>query len=69
MRRPRTQKLVSMSREYGRVLDCEEKGIGEDREKWTKDLAERHKWIWEKKLEEDLEEAVAMLEGGKARVT
>ena len=69
VRRPRTQKLVSMSREYGRVLDCEGKGIGEDMEKWRKDLAERHKWIWEKKLEEDLEEAVAMLEGGKARVT
>ena len=69
VRRPRTQKLVSMSREYGRVLDCEGKGIGEDREKWRKDLADRHKWIWEKKLEEDLEEAVAMLEGGKARVS
>ena len=51
------------------MLDCEGKGIGEDREKWGKDFAERHKWIWEKNLEEDLEEAVAMLEGRKARIT
>ena len=30
VRRPRTQKLVSTSRECRRVLDCEGKGIGKD---------------------------------------
>ena len=63
VRRPRRQKMVSTSREAGLVMDCEGVGIGEDKGKWKEDLRKRHKWIWEHRLEEDLEVGLRVLRG------
>ncbi|KAK4693668.1 salicylate hydroxylase, partial [Lecanoromycetidae sp. Uapishka_2] len=70
VRRPRTQKLVTTSREAGELYDCEEEGVGDDREAMRRNLGERYKWIWEKNSEEDLDMAMGMLKGvrGKARL-
>lgn len=68
IRRGRTQRLVTTSRECGRVFDCEGTGIEEDREAWRRDLKGRHKWIWDNDLEVDLREGLKMLKGQKARL-
>lgn len=66
VRRPRTQKLVTTSRETGELYDLEAEGVGDDADKLRENLATRYKWIWEKDLEGDLAEAVGML-GVKAQ--
>ena len=68
IRRGRTQRLVTTSRECGRLFDCEGTGIEEDREAWRRDLMERHKWIWDNDLEVDLREGVKMLKCQKVRL-
>lgn len=68
VRRGRTQRLVTTSRECGRVFECEGTGIEEDREAWRRDLKERHKWIWDNDLDVDLRESLKMLKGQKARL-
>lgn len=68
IRRGRTQRLVTTSRECGRVFDCEGTGIEDDREAWRRVLQERHKWIWDNDLEVDLREGLKMLKGQKARL-
>lgn len=57
LRRPRTQKLVTTSRDAGRLYDMQMPGVGEDVEKIKSNLAERWKWIWDFDLEEHVEEA------------
>lgn len=61
VRRPRTQKLVTSSREAGELYDCEVEGTLDDKEALKRNLSGRYKWIWEKRLEEDLEEAMGVL--------
>ena len=62
VRRPRAQKLVSTSRTNGELYECEMEGVGDDREAMKKTLTTRYRWIWEKRLEEDMEQAVGMLQ-------
>ena len=58
---------MATSREAGEVYEYEALGIGDDREAFREDSAGRYKWIWEKRLVEDSEEAMKVLrgEGGK----
>lgn len=65
VRRPRTQKLVTTSRDAGELYELEKEGVWDDVDKLRENLGTRYKWVWEKKLEEDLAEAMGML-GGKA---
>ena len=65
VRRPRAQKLVKTSRECGVVVDCEDEEVGDDVEKFRENMLTRYHWIWEKRLEDDLEEAMGVLEGWK----
>lgn len=65
VRRPRTQKLVTTSREMGEVYELEAEGVMDDVDKLREDLATRFRWIWEEDLEEELAEAMGML-GGKS---
>ena len=63
VRRPRTQKLVTTSREAGEVYELEAEGVKDDAVKLRENLTTRYRWIWEKNLEEDLAEAMGMLGG------
>lgn len=63
VRRPRTQKLVTTSREAGELYECEAEGIQDNKEALRRNLEARYKWIWEKHLEDDLDEAMKMLKG------
>lgn len=65
VRRPRTQKLVTTSRDAGELYELEEEGVEDDADKLRERLSTRYRWIWEHNLEEDLAEAMGML-GGKA---
>ena len=61
VRRPRTQKLVTTSRECGEVYELEGKGIGNNKDALLENLSTRYKWIWEENLEDDLANAMNML--------
>jgi len=68
VRRPRSQKLVTTSREGGLLYDMEQQGIGEDVEKIKDRLTERMKWIWEFDLQAHVDEAVRMMKGETAKL-
>ncbi|KAH6952459.1 hypothetical protein BKA56DRAFT_564402 [Ilyonectria sp. MPI-CAGE-AT-0026] len=59
----RTQKLVTTSREAGHLWHFEMEG--DDIEKIKENLKDRMNWIWNKNLDEDIEEAVAGFGEGK----
>ena len=65
MRRPRTQKLVTTSRDAGELYELEAEGVRDDADRLRENLAQRYSWIWEEKLEDELAEAMSIL-GGKA---
>ena len=56
IRRPRTQKLVTTSKEAGELWDLEAAGIGDDMEKFRADVQVRMDWIWDVDLEGQLRE-------------
>lgn len=58
VRRPRTQRVVTTSRECGILLDFEGEGIGDDISKIQRNLEERMEWIWNKQIDDDVQEAV-----------
>ena len=55
VRRPRTQKVVATSRAAGELLDFESKEFEDDVDAIKKNLDQRYKWIWNKRIEEDFE--------------
>ncbi|OCL10202.1 mannitol 1-phosphate dehydrogenase [Glonium stellatum] len=61
IRRPRTQKLVTTSREAGMLYECEL--TGDDLVKLQQNLATRMNWIWNEDLERELEEAKMLMHG------
>lgn len=63
VRRPRTQRLVARSRREGFVLSFLEPplGIGDDLKKNRFDVRDAFYWIWDFKLEDQLEEAKKLL--------
>ena len=66
VRRPRTQKLVTTSKEAGEIYDFER--LGDDIEKITENLQARFGWIWEEDLDAQLEKALAFLKEAKAKL-
>ena len=60
VRRPRTQKLVTTSRDAGELYEMER---GDDVERVKEDLAGRYEWIWGVELEDELERAREILGG------
>ncbi|CAD6573689.1 MAG: hypothetical protein ASARMPREDX12_006203 [Alectoria sarmentosa] len=58
VRRPRTQKLVTTSREAGELYELEAEGVGDDADALRENLRTRYRWIWEEDLEQDLAEAL-----------
>src|SRR5256885_2659999 len=53
MRRQRTQRLVTTSRDCGETYELENKDVGADVQKLTRNLDERQRWIWDHNLESD----------------
>lgn len=61
LRRPRTQKLVTTSREAGTLYEFQEPDILDDIEKVKADIDQRLRWIWNVNIEELCQEAVSLL--------
>lgn len=61
IRRPRSQKLVTTSREAGEIYEFEGVGIGDDVRAIKADLDRRWEWIWQEDLPKELEEAQRLL--------
>ena len=63
VRRPRTQRLVERSRRTGNVHSLQEPplGVGDDVEKNRLDAMDAYYWIWNFRLEDQLEEAKKLL--------
>ena len=57
VRRPRTQKLVTTSREAGRLWDFELEGHEDDVDALQRNMENRMQWIWNHDLRADLERA------------
>ena len=55
VRRERTQKLVSTSREAGHLWDLELEGVGGDVDKLKANIDKRMLWIWNENLEAEAE--------------
>lgn len=62
VRRPRSQKVVSTSREAGQVIAMRAEGVGEDIEKMARNLKTRMHWIWGRDLGAQNAEAERLFE-------
>ncbi|KAI9712689.1 MAG: hypothetical protein M1820_001310 [Bogoriella megaspora] len=58
VRRPRTQRLVTTSRDAACLYEFQKLGIGDDPEKLRADLEGRMKWVWDVDLNQHLAEAM-----------
>ncbi len=62
VRRPRSQRVVTTSREAGRLYGMMAEGVGGDLEKIRERTGRRMEWIWNRDLERQNGEAVALFE-------
>lgn len=62
LRRPRSQKLVTTSRDAGQLYDFQKEGILDDPQKLRDDIEQRMRWIWEIDMEEHCTDAVKIME-------
>lgn len=62
VRRPRSQRVVKTSRESGMLFSMLTKGVGSDVEKIRERTETRMHWIWNRDLEKQNAEAVALFE-------
>jgi salicylate hydroxylase len=61
IRRPRSQKVVTTSREAAALYNFEDEELGSDLEKIKRRLDERYRWIWEEDMEEQKRSAMELL--------
>jgi salicylate hydroxylase len=62
VRRPRSQKVVTTSREAGKLYEFEDEELGQDLEKIRRRLEMRYNWIWNEDLPQQLKKAEDMME-------
>ena len=62
IRRPRCQRVVETSREYGKLIGMHSEGVGEDLEKMKEHLETRLHWIWQRDQMSQLNGAVELFE-------
>ena len=62
IRRPRSQKIVTTSRDSGRLTAMREEGIGDDIKKIGEKMSTRMHWIWNRDLAAQNREAVTLFE-------
>lgn len=67
LQRPRSQKLVTTSRDGGLLYDMQLPGVGGDMEKIKDHLSRRMKWIWEVDLQARVEDVKRRF-NGQARI-
>lgn len=61
VRRPRSQLVVTTSKEAGRLYEMEHDEVGTDLDKARENLLTRCNWIWENDVKEQLREAEAVM--------
>ena len=61
VRRPRSQKVVTTSREAGMLYEYEGTGVGANEDKIRETLKGMYEWIWSEDLDRQLEEAERVL--------
>ncbi len=61
-RRPRSQKLVTTSRDAGLLYDFQKQGILDDPRKLKEDIEQRFKWIWEIDMDKHCADAVRLMD-------
>ena len=64
VRRVRTQRVVSTSRETGRLISFRGEGIGDDLEKLREILSNRAHWLWNRDMAAQNKEALLLFEEG-----
>ncbi len=57
VRRERTQKLVTTSRDAGTLYEFQKPGVGDDVDKARADLDGRMRWVWDLDMQQHVEEA------------
>lgn len=62
VRRARTQRVVSTSRDAGQLISFRAEGVGSDLEKLREVLSYRIHWIWNRDMEEQNREAKQLLQ-------
>lgn len=62
IRRPRAQRIVETSREFGRLLGMHLEGVGEDLEKMRELLETKMHWIWQRDQTAQLNGAVELFQ-------
>jgi salicylate hydroxylase len=65
VRRPRSQKVVTTSREAAAIYEFEDEKLGTDLELIKRTLEQRYDWIWDEDLHEQLRKAQNVM-GSKA---
>ena len=60
IRRPRTQRMVTTSRESGELLGWKLPGVGSDLEKIREKLVTRMRWLWNRDMHAQNESAVKL---------
>lgn len=67
LQRPRSQKLVTTSRQGGLLYDLQLPDVEDDMDKIKEHLSQRMKWIWEEDPQARVEEARTMFDGQEAK--
>ena len=62
VRRPRSQKIVTTSREAGDLMGMRKEGVGDDVVKMKKEMETRMHWIWGRDLKAQNKEAVRLFQ-------
>jgi salicylate hydroxylase len=62
VRRPRTQRVVTTSREAGLLLSMRNPSVGGDLQKIKELVETRMLWMWDKDMNEQVQDAVNMME-------
>lgn len=66
IRRPRTQRVVTTSREMGELVALRLPGIGEDLEKFKENMEWRMDWMWHRDIAGEANEAKIIFDKLKA---
>lgn len=61
VRRPRSQRVVSTSKENGQLLCLRHDGVGDDPDKLVKTWQDRFRWLWEFDVQGHAEDARSIL--------
>ena len=66
VRRLRSQKVVTVSREMGRIISCNEPGVGDTATELRKALEHRQRWIWDIDQQQQVKDAFQIYESIRA---